>query len=75
MTVTASTSLNPIFALVLNIYNGFVDVLTSVGTDQTALTNGVIVVITVMIIFRFAGSFGKAITKAFDKLINYIFQR
>ena len=66
MSVTASTALDPIVALALNVVNGVVDVFTQLGTDKDAIVAAIIVFVTIAVVYKF----GDKIVGFFDKLFG-----
>lgn len=71
MSVTASTALDPIWALALNVVNGVVDVFTQLGTDRDAIITAILVFVTISIVYKF----GDKIVTLFDGIFGRLGRR
>jgi len=72
MSVTASTVLDTIWALLLNVMNGLLELASWASTNQTTIINAIIVVVTLAIVVRFGGAIAKFLAGLLDRLLGMI---
>ena len=70
MAVAASTVLDTIWGLMLNVFNGVLELLSWAVTNQTDIIGGVIVVVTLGIVLVFGKSIGSFVGKLLDKVLK-----
>lgn len=72
MAVEASTVLDTIWGLMLNVFNGVLELLSWAVTNQTDIIGGVIVLVTLTIVFIFGKSIGKFVSGLLDRILSML---
>ena len=72
MAVTASTLLDAIWGLLLNVLNGILELASWAATNQTDIISGIIVIVTLGIIVKFGGSIAKFLSGLMDRLLGML---
>jgi hypothetical protein len=72
MAVTASTLLDAIWGLLLNVLNGILELASWASTNQTDIINGIVVIVTLGVIVAFGKTISKFLTGLIDGLLRYL---
>jgi len=72
MTVTASTALDPIWALGLNVLNGVLDMASWASTNTDTIVSAIITIVTIIVVAKFGRTIAKFLGDLFGSIGNMI---